>query len=59
MVDMDVHHGDGTEDAFYFSDRVLTISFHQYARGLYPGTGNLERKGEARGKGYSLLHRSI
>lgn len=38
-VDMDVHHGDGTQEAFYFSDSVTTVSFHLHERGFFPGTG--------------------
>ena len=29
-VDIDVHHGDGVEEAFYHTNRVLTVSFHEY-----------------------------
>ncbi|KAG0354961.1 Histone deacetylase 8 [Podila minutissima] len=39
-IDMDVHHGDGVENAFQFSDKVLTVSLHHFAEGFYPGTGN-------------------
>jgi len=38
-VDIDVHHGDGVQAAFYDDPRVLTISMHQDPRTLYPGTG--------------------
>jgi acetoin utilization protein AcuC len=38
-VDTDVHHGDGVQAAFYADPRVLTISLHQDARTLWPGTG--------------------
>jgi acetoin utilization protein AcuC len=38
-VDIDVHHGDGVQDAFYDDPRVLTISLHQDPRTLFPGTG--------------------
>lgn len=38
-VDIDVHHGDGTQEAFYFSDSVTTVSFHLHERGFFPGTG--------------------
>jgi acetoin utilization protein AcuC len=38
-VDVDVHHGDGVQAAFYADPRVLTISLHQDARTLWPGTG--------------------
>ncbi|CAJ64327.1 MULTISPECIES: acetoin utilization protein AcuC [Frankia] len=38
-VDVDVHHGDGVQTAFYDDPRVLTISLHQTGRTLFPGTG--------------------
>lgn len=40
-IDIDVHHGDGVEEAFYNNDRVLTCSFHKYGDGYFPGTGTL------------------
>ncbi|KAF9114191.1 Histone deacetylase 8 [Mortierella sp. AM989] len=39
-IDLDVHHGDGVENAFQFTDKVLTVSLHHYAAGFYPGTGS-------------------
>lgn len=36
-VDLDLHHGDGVEDAFSFTPRVMTVSFHKYASGFFPG----------------------
>ena len=39
-VDIDVHHGDGVEEAFYTTDRVMTCSFHKYGE-FFPGTGDL------------------
>jgi acetoin utilization protein AcuC len=38
-VDIDVHHGDGVEAAFYDDPRVLTLSMHESGRTLFPGTG--------------------
>ena len=43
-VDIDVHHGDGVEEAFLTTDRVLTCSFHK-AKDFFPGTGQLEDVG--------------
>ncbi len=40
-VDIDVHHGDGVEEAFYTTDRVMTVSFHKYGD-FFPGTGDLK-----------------
>jgi acetoin utilization deacetylase AcuC-like enzyme len=33
-IDIDVHHGDGVEEAFYTTDRVMTVSFHKYGKSL-------------------------
>ncbi|CCW65975.1 unnamed protein product [Phytomonas sp. Hart1] len=38
-VDLDVHHGDGVEGAFYGNPRVLTLSLHQFGDGFFPGSG--------------------
>ena len=46
-VDIDVHHGDGVQWIFYGEPRVLTVSFHQSGRYLYPGTGFEDETGEA------------
>lgn len=53
-VDIDVHHGDGVQAAFYDSDRVLTISLHQDGRTLFPGTGFVAESGAGPGQGYSV-----
>jgi acetoin utilization protein AcuC len=53
-VDFDAHHGDGVQWAFYKSNRVMTISFHQHGRTLFPGTGSSDELGEDEGYGYSL-----
>ena len=39
-IDIDNHHGDGVEEAFYASDRVMTVSFHKYGE-YFPGTGEV------------------
>lgn len=52
-VDIDVHHGDGVEEAFYTTDRVMTLSFHKYGD-FFPGTGRLEDVGYAKGKNYAV-----
>ncbi len=39
-VDIDIHHGDGVEEAFYLTDRVMTVSFHKYGD-FFPGTGDV------------------
>ena len=45
-IDIDVHHGDGVEQAFHSTDRVMTLSFHKYNRTeFFPGTGGLDETG--------------
>jgi acetoin utilization deacetylase AcuC-like enzyme len=52
ILDIDGHHGDGTQEIFYASDKVLFCSIHQqYA---YPGTGERNETGEGEGKGYTM-----
>ena len=52
-VDWDVHHGNGTQSAFYADPTTLTISLHQDS--LFPvGSGSLAENGEGAGKGYNL-----
>jgi acetoin utilization protein AcuC len=53
-VDIDAHHGDGVQAAFYDTDRVLTISLHETGRTLFPGTGFADERGTGAGKGYSV-----
>ncbi len=53
-VDIDAHHGDGVERAFFDSDRVLTISIHESGQYLFPGTGNAKDIGIGEGRGYSI-----
>lgn len=52
-VDIDIHHGDGVEEAFYTTDRVMTCSFHKYGE-YFPGTGDLKDVGAEKGQGYAL-----
>lgn len=53
-VDVDVHHGDGTQFIFYDDPRVLTCSVHESGRYLFPGTGALDERGTGKGVGTSL-----
>mmetsp|Transcript_24573 Transcript_24573/g.53697 ORF Transcript_24573/g.53697 Transcript_24573/m.53697 type:complete len:450 (+) Transcript_24573:336-1685(+) len=53
-IDIDVHHGDGVEEAFLTTDRVLTVSFHKHGDGFFPGTGDLDEVGVGAGKYYSI-----
>ncbi|KAL8830525.1 MAG: hypothetical protein Q9170_005700 [Blastenia crenularia] len=52
-IDIDVHHGDGVEEAFYTTDRVMTVSFHKYGE-YFPGTGELRDVGVGPGKYYAV-----
>lgn len=62
-IDLDIHHGDGVEEAFYTTNRVMTISFHRFGD-FFPGTGsmsvvfsrlsNLKDVGFGEGEGYSI-----
>jgi acetoin utilization protein AcuC len=53
-VDIDAHHGDGVQDAFFDDNRVLTISMHESGRFLFPGTGFTSEIGAGAGRGYSV-----
>ncbi|GLJ43787.1 hypothetical protein SUGI_0911550 [Cryptomeria japonica] len=53
-IDIDVHHGDGVEEAFYYTDRVMTVSFHKYGDMFFPGTGDVKEVGEKEGKYYAI-----
>mmetsp|Transcript_13112 Transcript_13112/g.28756 ORF Transcript_13112/g.28756 Transcript_13112/m.28756 type:complete len:451 (+) Transcript_13112:82-1434(+) len=52
-IDIDIHHGDGVEEAFYTTDRVMTLSFHKYGD-FFPGTGDIKDIGSKSGKYYSV-----
>lgn len=52
IVDWDVHHGNGTQEAFYDDASVLYFSTHQYPH--YPGTGWLDEVGSGDGRGYNI-----
>ncbi|KAI0046916.1 hypothetical protein FA95DRAFT_1300781 [Auriscalpium vulgare] len=53
-IDIDIHHGDGVELAFYHSNRVMTVSFHKYTGDFFPGTGKLDDNGAGLGKYFCL-----
>jgi acetoin utilization protein AcuC len=53
-LDLDAHHGDGVQEAFYDTDRVLTISIHESGMHFFPGTGSEKETGSGKGKGYSV-----
>jgi acetoin utilization protein AcuC len=54
VVDIDAHHGNGVQDAFYGDNRVLVISFHQNGKDIYPWSGFENEIGEGRGKGFTV-----
>ena len=53
-IDVDVHHGDGVQTAFYSDPRVLTISLHQHPMTLWPSTGWPGEYGRGDGAGYAV-----
>jgi acetoin utilization protein AcuC len=53
-VDIDAHHGDGVQKAFFDDDRVLTISIHESGKFLFPGTGSTSEIGVGPGVGFSV-----
>ena len=53
-IDVDVHHGDGTQEILYEEPRVLKVDFHEDGRFLYPGTGFVEEIGRGKGEGYMV-----
>uniref|UniRef100_A0A6B2L3U8 Histone deacetylase n=1 Tax=Arcella intermedia TaxID=1963864 RepID=A0A6B2L3U8_9EUKA len=52
-IDIDIHHGDGVEEAFYNTNRVMTVSFHKFGE-FFPGTGDPRDIGSDQGKYYSV-----
>jgi acetoin utilization deacetylase AcuC-like enzyme len=52
VIDFDVHHGNGTQEAFWRDPRVLFVSSHQFP--YYPGTGALDEAGEGEGRGFTV-----
>jgi len=53
-TDTDAHHGDGVQNIFYEDPGVLTISFHETGRFLFPGTGFPSERGSGAGVGYAV-----
>ncbi len=53
FLDIDAHHSDGVQDAFYDRRDVMTLSFHESGKTLFPGTGFADEIGEGEGKGYA------
>ncbi len=53
-LDIDAHHGDGVQEAFYETSSVFTMSLHENGKFLYPGTGWEHEIGKGEGEGYNL-----
>ena len=53
-IDIDMHHGDGVEEAFYLTNRVITCSFHKFGDNYFPGTGHESDIGIGRGLYHSV-----
>jgi acetoin utilization protein AcuC len=53
-VDLDAHHGDGVQAAFYDDPRVCTVSLHETGRYLFPGSGEVHELGRPPGTGRSV-----
>jgi acetoin utilization deacetylase AcuC-like enzyme len=53
VLDIDAHHGNGTQETFYETNKVLYISLHQDPR-IFPGTGFIDEIGECKGLGYNV-----
>ena len=53
-IDFDAHHGDGVQWAFYDEPRVMTVSFHETGRYLFPGTGDVLELGQGAGRGFAV-----
>ncbi|MDI6917634.1 MAG: histone deacetylase [Thermoplasmatales archaeon] len=54
VIDLDVHHCNGTQEIYYKDNSVLVVSMHQDGRTLYPGTGFIDEIGEDDGKGFNV-----
>ena len=53
-IDTDAHHGDGVQWSFYDDPNVCTLSIHETGRYLFPGTGNINERGQDKGYGFSF-----
>ena len=53
-LDLDAHHGNGVQEAFYGDPRVLVVSIHETGKSLYPWSGSETEIGEGEGKGFTV-----
>jgi len=54
LLDIDAHHCDGVQEAFYERSDILTMSFHEHGPDFYPGTGAIDEVGLSAGRGFSV-----
>ncbi|MDP7290227.1 MAG: acetoin utilization protein AcuC [Phycisphaerae bacterium] len=54
LLDIDAHHCDGVQEAFYERSDILTLSFHEYGPNFFPGTGAVDETGLGSGHGFSV-----
>jgi acetoin utilization deacetylase AcuC-like enzyme len=54
IIDLDLHHANGTQEIYFRDSTVLNLSFHQDGRTLYPGTGAIDKIGRDEGEGYTV-----
>ncbi len=54
FLDLDVHHCDGVQEAFYARNDVMTVSLHESGKTLFPGTGSVHEIGTGQGRGYTV-----
>ncbi|MBT3200077.1 MAG: acetoin utilization protein AcuC [Phycisphaerales bacterium] len=54
LLDIDAHHCDGVQEAFYERSDILTMSFHEHGPDFYPGTGAVDEVGLSAGRGFSV-----
>ena len=55
-IDLDLHHGDGVEDSFAHTNKVVALSFHKHETGFFPGTGQIEPSNSDERCRYSSLN---
>lgn len=53
-IDIDIHHGDAVQEAFYLTDRVCTVSLHKFGHEFFPGTGDVKELGLRAGRQFSV-----
>ena len=54
VLDIDAHHCDGVQEAFYERGDIMTVSFHEFGPNFFPGTGSVDEIGLGAGRGFSV-----